>query len=1106
MRTFAIQVLNFVRKIFACVAAPSLNRLRPLLCAALCLFGLGLSRPAQAVTVLLYYNVTDPWNGAKMVKLRNLLQTKYGAANVTVIDSGSTMYNPSADAWTSYDQVWDLRFREAGTVCPYTYAASDWDYFDANWQAKAQSYLQNCGNFFVFGENSGFPAKFQGVSTFLNAIGATNAINTCNSTTGDAYQDTPQDYASTLPGSTFLHTWAFGGIPVSKLNGTAYVQTVFTSDSVLRAVAAGWNGSAQMTSIGGTSCNIGKLFTIWDQSMWQFNEYESNPTGQGYTDTFYDAVADYFGAKACSCGTPTFTSTATLTRTPTRTPTPTFTRTITPSPTFTSSVTPSSTFTRTVTPSATPSPTFTPTVTPTFSPTATPTFSTTATPTFTRTATSTLSSTVTVTSTPSLTATPTSTRTATPTVTVTATPTSTSTPSVTSTATPTVTPSSTQTATSTATRTSTPSVTISFTPTATGTSTATMTRTATPTSTASASPTPTATQTVTSTVTRTATPSVTVTATPTVTATSTQTVTQTATPTSTASASPTPTSTRTTTSTVTLTSTPSVTVSYTPTVTPTDSGTVTRTQTPTSSATPSITATPTDTITSLDTKTFTSTITVTPSETLSSTATRTATPTPTQTSTAPGTFTDTETSTSTSTATETSTVTATRTQTVTATVTSSMTPTATSTSTESPGPSATATATVTSTSTVTLTSTQTMSSTITSTSTSTPTPSLTASITQTRTVTPSFSGTPSSSATPSATATSTVTLASSFTCTSTVSVTPSATLTATASATRTTSPTASPSPVPMPYTIHVRFFNSAGELVRDLYTGAAQIGPTSVTLSDHSLAAGSGTLSLLFSGALQGMGQSSTTALAWDGTNDSGQLVGGGQYYVQIDSKDNFGNAVTLTDSVVVIRAVLTQRLSVFNSAGELVALVPLTSTAQTTRFEVPEDSKALELDPVSGLPSSGFPIVLIDGNGKQIQTQWNGLNSQGIPVAAGLYTLELYTEQAGAAPQRLSKQVQVLTAPSLITLGTPFTAPNPYRNGPLSVFFHALPGNEVIHARLYNAVGELVLDGHAQGSAGRLDLDRGEKLASGVYMLELTWVRGTGVMERKLSKVAVAR
>ncbi len=282
--------------------------------------------------------------------------------------------------------------------------------------------------------------------------------------------------------------------------------------------------------------------------------------------------------------------------------------------------------------------------------------------------------------------------------------------------------------------------------------------------------------------------------------------------------------------------------------------------------------------------------------------------------------------------------------------------------------------------------------------------------------------------------------------------------------------------------------------------------PLGVSMSASVLAAGSGSISFIFNGALEGLGNGPISTVSWDGTNSNGQLVASGQYYAKIQAVDGFGNSVSLVSSITVIRTLLVQSLTVYNSAGEVVAQVPLTSTAAISRFDVPQSSKVLELDPATGLPLSGFPIVLVQGDGTQIQTQWNGLNAQGVPVGPGLYTMELYTQVPGQAAQRLSKEVQVLTAPSNITLGQPFAAPQPYVGGPLAVFFTALPSGQEVHARLYNAAGELVLNSSGPGDTGRLDIGNVQKLAGGVYVVELTWVRGAGVMERKMLKVAVAR
>lgn len=84
--------------------------------------------------------------------------------------------------------------------------------------------------------------------------------------------------------------------------------------------------------------------------------------------------------------------------------------------------------------------------------------------------------------------------------------------------------------------------------------------------------------------------------------------------------------------------------------------------------------------------------------------------------------------------------------------------------------------------------------------------------------------------------------------------------------------------------------------------------------------------------------------------------------------------------------------------------------------------------------------------------------------------------------------------------------APQPWRNGPLYIYFQKLPATESVRTRVYNAAGELVLESWANGAAARVQLADADKLASGIYLIEATWVRGAAVIERKAAKLAVAR
>src|SRR5665213_566243 len=291
-------------------------------------------------------------------------------------------------------------------------------------------------------------------------------------------------------------------------------------------------------------------------------------------------VTNFVGFTCTS--TPTNTSTRTMTNTPTNTDTRTPTNTPTNTDTPTTSNTPTNTPTNTDTPTKTNTPTNTATPTNTNTPTNTPTNTDTATNTNTPTNTATNTNTNTITNTPTNTDTPTNTNT----------PTNTATDTITHTPTHTPTNTNTNTATNTAVNTYTPSNTPTVTVTNTATNTPTVTDTNTVTNTATNTPTVTNTDTVTNTPTNTPTNTNTNTATNSPTVTNTYTPTNTCTNTSTSTATNTSTNSRTTTPTNTYTSTATNTSTNTstntPTMTKTDTATMTFTSTPTSTPTASV--------------------------------------------------------------------------------------------------------------------------------------------------------------------------------------------------------------------------------------------------------------------------------------------------------------------------------------------------------------------------------------------------------------------------------------------------------------------------------------------------------------------------------------
>ncbi len=357
------------------------------------LFAIFLPSPGKAYNILFYYLGCDSLGlGPTLLKAVTVLQNAGNTVTVINADAGVTppgcysstspagVYDPTADTWIGYDQVWDCRFYPDNSewcyASPFTYHN---DYFSPQWQAKAQDYIQNhCGNFFLNGENSGFASRNLGNSVFISNIGAvtggfidcpTNTVNSSDVAAGGLI-------ASSLSGAVSFFCDQVGGIPLVDLNGTSFAQIPAGQwgTAATRSVASGWSGSTQMTAL--TGSNVGKLVLVWDTTMWDGGDFVGN--NATVTTTFFQSVAAWLGASTCITPTPTPTPPVTFTPTMTWTPTPAVpTSTFTPSSTFTITATP--TLTATFTPVSTSTPTFTPTLTltpvntPTPVPTATPT-------------------------------------------------------------------------------------------------------------------------------------------------------------------------------------------------------------------------------------------------------------------------------------------------------------------------------------------------------------------------------------------------------------------------------------------------------------------------------------------------------------------------------------------------------------------------------------------------------------------------------------------------------------------------------------------------------------------------------------------------------------
>jgi hypothetical protein len=309
----------------------------------------------------------------------------------------------------------------------------------------------------------------------------------------------------------------------------------------------------------------------------------------------------------------------------------------------------------------------------------------------------------------------------------------------------------------------------------------------------------------------------------------------------------------------------------------------------------------------------------------------------------------------------------------------------------------------------------------------------------------------------------------------------------------------------MPFHVSVVIYNSAGEAVKHLFDGASQDQPGGFTLSSQFVVPGSLGVQLQFGGLLS-TGQS---FLGWQGLNDMGQDVAGGVYTIKVQQKDSFGNVESWDKEVSVLPPANQQWLAVYNSAGELVTRIDISSlgvTGELTDVGFSNPAQTGFVLPGGSSNGTGVSLALKEANGSVLAYTWDGRNSQGQEVASGTYVVQLMSQGTGSSQILSSKTFTVL---SPIKPGAPkvLTGPNPLGPKDTSLVFKFAPQpvGDAVTVKLYNVAGELVAQGLGNASRGKLNLAVGN-WASGIYLAVFeVWDHGS-LLSKQLIKVAIQR
>lgn len=251
-----------------------------------------------------------------------------------------------------------------------------------------------------------------------------------------------------------------------------------------------------------------------------------------------------------------------------------------------------------------------------------------------------------------------------------------------------------------------------------------------------------------------------------------------------------------------------------------------------------------------------------------------------------------------------------------------------------------------------------------------------------------------------------------------------------------------------------------------------------------------------------GMLSSGSQSLTWTGANDSGIPVSGGIYYIHVESVDQFGTVSSYNLAVNVVEPVGENKISIFNSAGELVYYQSFHSLTSTVTDLLMQDNSFVPLFDAAGISLSQAKGQIRSNDGLVAPWSWDGKNSQGHVVAPGIYTIVLASTVAGGPVTKVFRKIQVLAAPDAFD-----AAPLLYysSSGELLLRFNAAATAGPVHARLYNLAAELVGEGEEGPSKGSLRIDA-RHLAGGIYLLVFDYSTPSALRKRAVLKAGIVR
>jgi flagellar hook assembly protein FlgD len=301
------------------------------------------------------------------------------------------------------------------------------------------------------------------------------------------------------------------------------------------------------------------------------------------------------------------------------------------------------------------------------------------------------------------------------------------------------------------------------------------------------------------------------------------------------------------------------------------------------------------------------------------------------------------------------------------------------------------------------------------------------------------------------------------------------------------------------YTVKVGVYNESGELVKMIWVQTLSKEVTSIDLSTATITSVNGQMYVEYNGV---------EIAAWDGTDQSGDLVTNGEYYVKVDNVNPYGAVDSVSKMVTVDRSLAKVEVDVYNEAGEVVRhIYAYVNDPNNAPMDSVNLSSGVIKPTADTTPTAGGTNVVMITTPNGVTVVWDGRGDNGAIVGNGRYEVTVHYTDGKGSEQTITQGITVENGKAPVGNGEVYASPNVLKGGVKATMVKVNSGMSLtVKVRLYDLAGELVKTVEGSAGANETGLDV-TGLSSGLYFVvaDLTDTSGRYI-GKKTTRIVIQR